>query len=263
MLLTITNCTRSKKSQPSPKPEEPVIVPSTDNSKLLSNMVLVPGGIFLMGYDVDAKDHPKEFPDLPHSVTVSDFYISDTEVTQDQWRDLMASNSDIYRPEFYDCDKCPIEGVSWNDAQMFIKALNTKTGEQYRLPTEAEWEHAARAGKNQPYKYSGSDEISEVSVFPPILNQQKPGPVRQKKANELGLFDMSGGVSEWCQDWYGRDYYKTSPSINPKGPDTGVERVIRGGSWRSNPNFASVAFREAGKPQTRYSHTGFRLAMSK
>ena len=163
------------------------------------NMVFVQGGSFQMGSNNGQSDEKPV-----HSVTVSDFYIVKYEVTQKEWRDIMGSN-----PSKWKGDNLPVEKVSWDDVQTFIKKLNAKTGLNYRLPTEAEWEYAARGGnKSNGYKYSGSNDIGSVAWYA-SNSGSKTHSVGQKKPNELGIYDMTGNVWEWCNDWYG-DYSSSS-----------------------------------------------------
>ena len=221
-------------------------------------MVIVDGGTFMMGSnDKDAFDNEKPV----HRVTLSRFAIGKYEVTQKQWRDVMGSDP----PElgFKGCDNCPVERVSWNDIQEFLQKLNTLTKKNYRLPTEAEWEFAARGGiRNDPktgnFKYAGSNKIDEV-VWYGSNSGSKTHPVGLKKANQLGLFDMSGNVWEWCSDWYDENYYKNSPIQNPKGLSTGSSRVLRGGSWFRSGQDCRSARRGGNAPTYRDDGIGFRL----
>ena len=213
-------------------------------------MVFVQGGSFMMGSnDGGYNEEPV------HQVTLSDFYIGKFQVTQFQWKAIMGGN-----PSHFKGDDLPVEQVSWNDVQEFIKKLNEKTGKKYRLPTEAEWEYAARGGRNtRGYKYAGSDNFDEVAWH--FYNSgYKTHPVGQKEPNELGLYDMSGNVWEWCQDWYELGYYKNSPKNNPTGPVTGSNRVDRrGGSWADNADYCRVSYRGYYTPDVRRVHLGFRL----
>ena len=181
-------------------------------------MVYVKGGCYQMG-DTFGDGSKDEKP--VHEVCVSDFLMGKHEVTQGQWKKIMGHNPSHY----YDCgDDCPVENVSWNDVQEFIAKLNSLTGKKYRLPTEAEWEYAARSGGKQE-KYSGGNDFDDVAWV------KQTRSVGQKQANGLGLYDMSGNVWEWCSDWYASDYYRKSPRENPSGPSSGSRRVSRGGSY--------------------------------
>jgi formylglycine-generating enzyme required for sulfatase activity len=220
------------------------------------NMVRVRGGTFTMGCTKEQGKYCFDWEKPAHQVTVSDFYIGKYEVTQKEWREVMGSNPSGLA--FKGCDNCPVEQVSWNDVQQFLAKLNAKTGKTYRLPTEAEWEYAARGGSSSlGYKYAGSKREDEVAWY--YSNSgSKTHPVGQKKANELGLYDMSGNVYEWCADWYGN--YPSMAQNNPKGPSTGTNRVLRGGSWKYNaPIFCRSAYRGYDSPVSRHDNVGFRL----
>jgi formylglycine-generating enzyme required for sulfatase activity len=211
-------------------------------------MVFVEGGEFIMG-DAEFEDAP------PHKVTVSSFYIGKYPVTQAQWEAVMGNNPS----EFKNCENCPVENVSWYDCQEFIQKLNAKTGKTYRLPTEAEWEYAARGGKrSKGYKYAGSNEIEAVAWYYKN-NENKTHPVGQKSPNELGIYDMSGNVWEWCNDWYGDYRLNEAYAKNPQGPDSGTCRVLRGGSWGSGAGGCLVADRDSGRPDGWGDNLGFRL----
>ena len=218
-------------------------------------MLRVQGGTFQMGgtseQGSDADDN--EYP--VHSVTLSDYYIGQTQVTQELWEVVMGSN-----PSYFEGDnQCPVENVSWNDCQEFIKKLNRLTGKNFRLPTEAEWEYAARGGnKSKGYKYSGSNDADAVAWYDKNIGG-KTYPVATKQANELGLYDMSGNVWECCQDCYG-DYTSHSQS-NPKGANTGSSRVLRGGSWNIDAWCVRVSDRGYDAPDTRYDGSGLRFAL--
>ena len=217
------------------------------------NMIRVEGGSFMMGApdnDPDAFDDEKP----QHDVTLSDYYIGETPVTQALWNAVMGEN-----PSHFEGGYSPVEEVSWTDCQEFIKKLNSKTGRTFRLPTEAEWEYAARGGiKSKGYRYAGSDNIDEVAWYGE-KSGNKTHPVKQKKANELDLYDMSGYVWEWCQDWF--DRYGSGKETNPTGPSGGSLRVLRGGSWGSDAQNCRVAYRDCLVPSSRFDFIGFRLAL--
>jgi formylglycine-generating enzyme required for sulfatase activity/FKBP-type peptidyl-prolyl cis-trans isomerase len=206
-------------------------------------MVFVQGGTFRMG---GANGH---------EVRLSSFSIGKYEVTQAQWKALMGSN-----PSEFKGGNLPVENVSWEDVREFIERLNVATGKQYRLPTEAEWEYAAQGGnKSRAYEYSGSNSVEDVAW----MNENsgsKTHPVGAKKANELGIYDMSGNVWEWCRDWYGA--YPASAQNNPVGPSSGSARVNRGGGWFGGESACRVVFRDIYSPGYRDRDLGFRLACS-
>jgi len=221
------------------------------------NMVKVSGGTFQMGAtseqgsDADNKEKPV------HQVTLSDYYIGETEVTQELWQAVMGSNPS----DFTGSGLLPVEKVSWDDCQTFITKLNVLTGMQFRLPTEAEWEFAARGGNSsQGYKYSGSNNIVDVAWYKSNSNS-KTHEVGTKAPNELGLYDMSGNVWEWCQDRYGS--YSSSAQTNPTGPTSGSDRVNRGGSWwwYGSASLCRVSQRHYSEPGTRSRDIGLRLAL--
>ena len=216
-------------------------------------MVYVKGGTFTMGATAEQGSDAYSDEKPTHSVTLSDYYIGKYEVTQAQWKAIMGSN-----PSNWKGDNLPVENVSWNDIQEFIKKLNAQTGKKFRLPTEAEWEYAARGGnQSKGYKYSGSNSISEVAWYDGNSGD-KTHPVGQKAPNELGIYDMSGNVYEWCQDWYGD--YSSSSQTNPTGPSSGSYRVLRGGSWNYSARSCRVSDRGSGTPDSRRNNRGFRLA---
>ena len=187
-------------------------------------MIAVKGGTFTMGATSEQGSDAESDEKPTHSVTLSDYYIGKFEVTQELWQAVMGNN-----PSYYKGNNLPVEQVSWNDVQEFIKKLNQKTGANFRLPTEAEWEYAARGGnKSQGYKYSGSNTIGNVAWYTDNSGS-KTHQVGTKAPNELGIYDMTGNVWEWCQDWYGS--YSRDSQTNPKGASSGSSRVYRGGSW--------------------------------
>lgn len=220
------------------------------NNIIEPDMVTVQGGTFAMGGNENNNEMPI------HNVTLSSFKIAKYETTQALWQKVMGNPS-----SHLDCGvDCPVIGVSWDHVQTFIKKLNTLSGKNYRLPTEAEWEFAARGGtQSKKFEYAGSNDINAVA-WTSGDTDSLPHPVRQKQANELGLYDMSGNVWEWCNDWYDENYYRKSPGNDPKGAAIGRHRVLRGGNWSREPAASRVAYRSGEKIGYRY--IGFRLASS-
>ena len=219
-------------------------------------MIGVEGGTFTMGSpdsDTDAEDNEKP----AHQVKLSSYYIGETEVTQALWQAVMGSNPSEFKGDL----QCPVEQVTWNDCQSFINKLNKLTGKNFRLPTEAEWEYAARGGReSKNYKYSGSNSIADVAWYGKN-SSDKTHPVKTKQPNELGIYDMSGNVVEWCSDWYGS--YPLSLQTNPTGPSVGSDRVIRWGSWAAgSADVCRVASRSHIYPHYKSSVSGLRLALS-
>ena len=225
------------------------------------NMVRVEGGTFQMGSNDGDKDEKPV-----HQVTLSTYSIGETEVTQALWEAVMGTTVSQQRdkvgPSWPMCGEgadYPMYYVSWEECQTFIQELNQLTGKRFRLPTEAEWEYAARGGsKSRGYKDSGSNTIGDV-VWYEANSGNQTHPVKAKQANELGLYDMSGNVWEWCQDWYGD--YSSSSQTNPKGPSSASYRVDRGGCWYSNAWYCRVSFRGRRTPGGRDSFLGLRLAL--
>ena len=217
-------------------------------------MVVVNGGTFTMGSD-DAEALDTERP--AHSVTVSDYFIGKYEVTQALWVAVMGSNPSGFRGD----DNLPVENISWNMAMEFITKLNAITGKRYRMPTEAEWELAAReALLTQKYPYSGSYNVDEVAWYCDNA-ENMTHPVGQKKPNPRGIYDMSGNVFELCYDWFGM--YSTAHQTNPIGPSSGTFRIIRGGSYVDNAFGCRIIYRNGLDSQdARYINVGLRLAMS-
>ncbi|WP_239060764.1 formylglycine-generating enzyme family protein [Bacteroides sp. 519] len=215
-------------------------------------MIHIEGGTFTMGASEQSRDsYDDEYP--VHQVTLNSYSIGKYEVTQLQWKQVMGSN-----PSYFKGDNLPVENVSWDDVQKFINKLNALTGKKYRLPTEAEWEYAARGGnKSQRYEYSGSHSISDVGWY--TDNSNNTHAVGTKSPNELGIYDMSGNVWEWCADWYGA--YNSNAQTNPKGPATGSDRIYRGGSWDDYARYSRVSYRGSSTPDFRSSYLGFRLAL--
>ncbi len=229
-----------------------------DRGKSGLTLVRVPGGTFTMGCQDGRDSDCYNYLEKPaHAVTVSGFQIGKYEVTQADWRSVTGENPS----NFSGCDDCPVEKVSWDDVQDFLKKLNAQEpGKNYRLPTEAEWEYAARGGaKSKGYLYAGGNDLDKVAWYDGNSGD-KTHPVGGKAPNELGLYDVSGNVWEWCSDWYG-DYSATVQN-DPKGPDQGDHRVFRGGSWYDYAKLCRVSDRNCRPPGYRSGFLGFRLAAS-
>jgi formylglycine-generating enzyme required for sulfatase activity len=247
--------------------------------------VLVNGRKFQMG-DVFGDGQPHEKP--VHDVLVSSFYMGRYEVKIREFKKFVGATG--YKTEaekgggiygytgskwelqagknwrdigFPQTDDHPVVGVSYNDVMEYIRWLNMQSGKRYRLPTEAEWEYAARSGGNQE-KWAGTNNESEVAEYAWYSNNsgREIHPVGQKKANGLGLYDMTGNVWEWIQDWFDEHYYKSSPEKNPTGPNSGEYRVIRGGSWGNIPKNIRASHRTRVVPQERSNSIGFRMVLS-
>ncbi|MFD2202053.1 SUMF1/EgtB/PvdO family nonheme iron enzyme [Shivajiella indica] len=225
--------------------------------ELERNMVFIQGGIFTMGCTPEQSTDCDEDEKPTHRLTMDSFRLGKYEVTQSQWVSVMRSNPS----KFKGCDNCPVENISWHDIQEFISNLNKITGKNYRLPSEAEWEYAARGGnQSQGNIYSGGNKLNDVA-WNSGNSGNKTHQVGQKNPNELGLYDMSGNVHEWCNDWYEKKYYANSPEQNPKGPSNGSTRVRRGGSWDDVGYYNRVSDRFDVNPGNRVGTVGFRLAL--
>ena len=217
-------------------------------------MIVIPGGSFVMGSDKYNDEKP------PHTVAVRSFLMGKTEVTQGQWKAVMGSNPS----RFSQCgEDCPVEQVSWNDAQAFIGKLNQKTGLAYRLPSEAEWEYAARAGSTTDWSHGNEAPRLADFAWYSVNSGSKSQAVAQKRPNAFGLFDMHGNVWEWVEDCWHDNY--------SRAPDDGTawtmgcsdsNRVLRGGSWNLFPANLRTAIRDRNSPDTRYNYSGLRLARS-
>lgn len=228
---------------------------SAELNKLINNMVYVSSGTFTMGGTSEQGSDAYDDEKPTHNVTLSSYYICKYEVTQALWRAVMGSN-----PSYFKGDNLPVECVSWNDCQTFINRLNSYTGRNFRLPTEAEWEFAARGGNySRHYKYSGSNYIGDVAWYD-NNSGNRTHPVGTKQPNELGLYDMSGNVYEWCSDWYGS--YSSYSQSDPTGPNSGSSRVKRGGSWDDYARICRSSDRNDGTPGYSYSYLGLRLVLS-
>ena len=263
--LNITNTTSSRNQQthqPSPYyresiPEEKDLTFSIKGVSF--KMVKVAGGTFTMGATAEQEKWAYVYERPAHQVTLSDYYIGQTEVTQALWTAVMGWNHSKFEG-----DNLPVEQVSWKDCQTFIEKLNSMLsneldGMRFVLPTEAQWEFAARGGnKSKGYMYAGSNNIDNVAWYWSNSGKQT-NPVAQKQPNELGLYDMNGNVWEWCQDWYGN--YSSNAQTNPQGPARGTNRVFRGGSWRYFTEYCRVSYRWGYKPGDRIYFLGLRLCL--
>jgi len=254
---------KKREAKPQPKQGAKQSKRSADEiiNAYVNSMVYVEGGTFTMGATSEQGGDAYDWEKPAHSVTLSSYYMGETEVTQALWEAVMGSN-----PSNFKGANRPVEQVSWDDCQEFISRLNAKTGKRFRLPTEAEWEYAARGGHSGGYKYSGSDNIYDVAWFDKnIYDKGSSSPhygtyaVATKLPNELGLYDMSGNVQEWCSDWYGT--YSSSAQSNPTGPSSGSSRVCRGGSWFDSARYCRVSIRYYDSPDSRCDFLGFRLAL--
>ncbi|MDR1043801.1 MAG: formylglycine-generating enzyme family protein [Candidatus Adiutrix sp.] len=229
----------------------------TYTNSLGMEFTLIPAGSFTMGADKKFEDATDD--EMPqHRVIISQpFYLGAYEVTQAQWTAVMGNN-----PSKFKILSNPVEMVSWNDVQAFIQWLNAKEGHnRYRLPTEAEWEYAARAGTTGAYSFGGDKDSLGRYAWYRDNSGEKTHSVGQKQPNALGLYDMHGNVWEWVQDWYGRNYSSSSVT-DPKGPSSGTLRVARGGSWSDSARYCRAAYRSHDSPDGRGDDVGFRLALS-
>lgn len=241
-----------------------VLVSCTDNNKVnvkdytvngvSFKMIAVDGGSFVMGSPENAPGAERdEFP--AHKVTVSSFYMAETEVTQELWTAVMGNNPSGYT----DDAQLPVESVTWNDCQQFIAKLNEITGGSFRLPTEAEWEYAARGGnRSKGYVYCGSDTLANVGWYKDNA-EERPHKVKLLAPNELGLYDMSGNIWEWCSDWMGD--YTAEDAVDPQGAAEGRARIVRGGSWLVDAAVCRPADRSSGAPRGGGCIVGLRLAI--
>jgi formylglycine-generating enzyme required for sulfatase activity len=217
-------------------------------------MVFVKGGCYQRG-DIFGGGNKDETP--VHNVCVPDYYLGKYEVTQAEWLVVMGKN-----PSKFKSERRPVDSVSWNDAQEFIARLNAASGRRYRLPTEAEWEYAARSGgKNE--KWAGTNDERTLGAYAWYggNSDDKTHVVGTKLPNALGLYDMSGNVAEWCQDRYGDVYYEERPGDSPSGPQLGERRVRRGGAWNNTPRLVRATLRDSGAPDNRSYDIGLRVAL--
>ena len=265
ILWFINKCTPSNNKENSPSdvieyPSDSVESKYPSIKKLQEDMVLVKGGTFMMGATKEQGDSVKDDEKPVHKVTLSDFYICRYEVTQSLWEDVMGSNPG----RFFGDENSPVEKVSWLDCQKFIAKLNQMTGKRFRLPTEAEWEYAARGGnRSEGDMYAGSNVIGEVALYnlTDTLNIDYRLNVGTRAPNELGLYDMSGCLWEWCQDWYGSYSFETK--TNPTGASTGNLHVYRGGAWDRAADCCRTSFRGCRNASFKSDNLGLRLVMDK
>ena len=216
--------------------------------------VFVQGGCYLMGDNFN-DNYPDELP--LHEVCLDDFYIGKYEVTQGQYKKVMGTNPSSFNKG----NRYPVERISWPDAQFFIQKLNNLSSQNYRLPTEAEWEYAARSrGKKE--RYPGGHSVDDAAWYDDNSNRTTHK-VGEKLPNGLGIYDMSGNVTEWCQDWFDMNYYQSSPRENPKGSLTGGRRIHRGGDFRLKAINVRASYRGGCKADEdhRKGHHGFRLVL--
>lgn len=259
--IAITPTTQATPAEPQ-KPQQPQQLQnpvSYSNGMLTVNgvqycMIKVEGGTFTMGATSEQGSDAYDDEKPTHQVTLSTYYIGRTEVTQALWEAVMGSN-----PSKFKGKKLPVENVRYNDCKRFIEKLNEMTGQDFRLPTEAEWEFAARGGnQSHGYKYSGSNYLDDVAWFDENSGSET-NTVATKRPNELGIYDMSGNVFEWCRDSYAE--YTSSPQTNPRG-GSGSQRVWRGGGWCCGASYCRVSDRDYISPDNYYGHLGLRLVLS-
>ena len=253
--VTATATTLKKSSVVSPAPPSPVS--ETSSHSIIEpatgmEFLPIPAGCFLMGDNNGDSDEKPE-----HKVCLDAFYIGKYEVTQKQWLHLTGK-----RPSFFSScgDNCPVESVSWNDAQEFVHKLNNLNGGTYRLATEAEWEYACRSG-GKTERFCGGDDVNATAWYDKNSSSQ-PHPAGEKRSNGLGIHDMSGNVWEWVSDLYDKDYYSKSSAHNPEGALFGSTRVIRGGSWYNDARNVRSSLRSSDEPDHRSINLGFRLVYS-
>jgi formylglycine-generating enzyme required for sulfatase activity len=255
-------------SPPAPKPV-PVVEPAAAASSgvIAPQMVNIPAGTFTMGCvegrDDVVEDSCSDDEKPAHQVTLNAFQIGKYEVTFAEWDACETAKVCPHADdEGWGRGKRPVINVSWDDAQTYIRWLNAQTGQRYRLPTEAEWEYAARGGRDSAYPWGNSISCNNADYWPNSTSCHGRGTsvVGSFAANAYGLHDTVGNVYEWCQDWYGEGYYASSPASNPEGAAGGTDRVLRGGSWYDTPRYVRSATRDYNAPDNRYYLVGFRVA---
>lgn len=253
---TTSTALEKKRQTPKKDSEQKPSKPSNEAiiQRLVKNMVYVEGGTFTMGATSEQGSKAYKDENPAHQVTLSSFSICKYEVTQEEWEAVMGSN-----PSRFKGAKCPVESISWSDCRQFILKLNSMTGKNFRMLTEAEWEYAARGGKkSRGYKYAGSRTLDDVGWYN-SNSSSTTHDVGQFDPNELGIYDMSGNVWEWCFDWYGS--YESGSQTNPFGSSSGTYRVYRGGCWLNSAGECRVSFRSGNTPDFRRNYLGLRLAL--
>lgn len=223
------------------------------------NMIYVEGGTFTMGATSEQLEYAYENERPAHSLTLSSFYIGETEVTQELWDAVMATNNSWGGSN----PKQPVQNEKWTECTQFVKQLSSKTKLKFSLPTEAQWEFAARGGNNSKnYMFAGSNDVNDVG-WNAFNSEKYPHDVKQLLPNELGLYDMTGNVNEWCSDYYDSEYYSETGALdNPQGPSTGSYRVYRGGSYYNNERDCRVSTRGFQEESFSYGNLGLRLVMT-
>jgi len=239
------------------KPNKDFVPNQEKVEKLLEDFVFVEGGTFIMGSPETEEERYDD--ETQHDITVDSFYMQASAVAQELWEAVMGNNPSSEETG----SDLPVTDVNWFDSMEFIKAINELTGKKYRLPTEEEWEYAAKGGnKSKGYIYSGSNHIEEVAWYEEN-SEMRLQPVKKLKPNELGLYDMSGNVREWCEDWYEPYRLVQKSSQDPKGADDANRRVLRGGNWDEETPDCRSAYRYCSRPNTRNGLVGFRIVYSK
>jgi formylglycine-generating enzyme required for sulfatase activity len=257
ILAALSGCSNKKKKTAGDTAAAEGVEKKTITNTIGMNLALIPAGEFMMGSPETEKER-FDIEGPQHRVKITKaFYMGTTEVTQAQWKAVMGAN-----PSHFQGDDFPVETVSWDDCQEFLKKLSAKEGKTYRLPTEAEWEYACRAGSTTRFNAGDDDNALDGAGWYGGNSENKTHPVGQKKPNAWGLYDMHGNVWEWCQDWCGEDYYKSSPTNDPAGPETSAGRVLRGGAWNIYPRSCRSAIRLKLDPGYRHYLHGFRVVMA-
>ena len=264
IMMIMPACKGGSKKAQEAAPEEASAVTGVETKDFTVNgvtfkMVKVEGGTYTMGATPEQGTEAQMNEKPAHEVTVGDFWIGQTEVTQELWQAVTD-----YNPSYTRWPQCPVDKVSWQECKSFVETLEELTGLKFRLPTEAEWEYAARGGKlSKGYKYAGSDNLEEVAWY--VANaDEKSHPVASKKPNELGLYDMSGNVYEWCEDKY-LMYDGTEPQYSQKMLKSDKKRefhIERGGCWNYGPTMCRTTYRHAGNYTHMYAYDGLRLALT-